>query len=277
MIDFNLTSYKRLLDALLSEGYCFQPFASFLLNEEKRAVVLRHDVDKYPERALRIAEIEAGRLIKGSYHFRISGDVFNVLIIEKIVGMGHEIAYHYEDLSRAVRSHRTSLPMEVIYYNAYTSFLENLALLRQYYPVNVISMHGDPLSPIDNRDLWKTHNYRDAGIICEPYFDIDYSNVLYLTDTGRRWNAGGSNIRDKVITSGSLNAEVNNFETARYRSTAELISSLRKNILPARIIINTHPQRWNAATLAWITEYVLQNTKNPVKRILSIIRKIKGA
>jgi len=32
----------------------------------------------------------------------------------------------------------------------------------------------------------------------EPYFDVDFKEVLYLTDTGRRWDGDAFNIRDKV-------------------------------------------------------------------------------
>ena len=59
-------------------------------------------------------------------------------------------------------------------------------------------MHGSPLSKWDNRDLWKRYDYRDFGIIAEPYFDVDFNEVLYLTDTGRRWNNSKASVRDKV-------------------------------------------------------------------------------
>ena len=59
-------------------------------------------------------------------------------------------------------------------------------------------MHGSPLSKYDNKLLWKYYNYRDFGIIGEPYFDVDFSKVLYLTDTGRRWNGNRVSIRDKI-------------------------------------------------------------------------------
>ncbi len=36
--------------------------------------------------------------------------------------------------------------------------------------------------------MWKRYSYRDFGIIAEPYFDVDFGEVLYLTDTGRRWD-----------------------------------------------------------------------------------------
>ena len=55
-------------------------------------------------------------------------------------------------------------------------------------PVKTICMHGSPLSKWDNRDLWKRYNYRDFGIIAEPYFDLDFDEVFYITDTGRSWN-----------------------------------------------------------------------------------------
>jgi len=61
-------------------------------------------------------------------------------------------------------------------------------------------MHGSPLSKWDNRDLWKRYNYRDFGIIGEPYFDVNFDKVLYLTDTGRRWDGEGVSVRDKVTS-----------------------------------------------------------------------------
>ena len=71
---------------------------------------------------------------------------------------------------------------------AIDDFRLNLEKLRKFYPVKTICMHGSPLSKWDNRDLWKKYNYRDYGIIGEAYFDIDFGEVLYLTDTGRRWD-----------------------------------------------------------------------------------------
>jgi hypothetical protein len=40
--------------------------------------------------------------------------------------------------------------------------------------------------------------YQDFGIIGEPCFDVDYTQVFYLTDTGRKWNHTGTGIRDRV-------------------------------------------------------------------------------
>ena len=59
-------------------------------------------------------------------------------------------------------------------------------------------MHGSPRSKWDSKDLWKKYNYRDYGIIGEPYFDVNFDNMFYLTDTGRRWDGWKVSVRDKV-------------------------------------------------------------------------------
>ena len=43
-------------------------------------------------------------------------------------------------------------------------------------------MHGSPLSRWDNRKLWEKYNYREAGIIGEPYFDVDYTDIFFGDD-----------------------------------------------------------------------------------------------
>ena len=40
--------------------------------------------------------------------------------------------------------------------------------------------------------LWEKYDYRDFGIIGEPYFDINFEEVLYLTDTGQKMGWGSS-------------------------------------------------------------------------------------
>ena len=81
---------------------------------------------------------------------------------------------------------------------AIDDFRLNLRKLRKLYPVKTICMHGSPLSKWDNRDLWKKYDYRDYGIIAEPSFDVDFEEVFYLTDTGRRWDGDSVSVRDKV-------------------------------------------------------------------------------
>ncbi len=290
--DFTPSMYRKLLDALKEAGFSFQTFGEYSLAPGKNIVIMRHDVDRRAQNALRLAEIESEMGIKGSYHFRSVSSSNVPEIIGRIAGLGHEIAYHYEDMSLAAKmaGKAGSSPEEELAARAFESFRENLVYFRTFYPVRVISMHGSPAERIDNRLVWKYFDYHECDIICEPYFDLDYSDMLYLTDTGRRWDGGRYNIRDKALAGGS-NRENGGFaawkvkpvsgsllymtnegldQIARYQihSTKEIISLAGSGELPEKLVINTHPQRWNDALIPWIIELYLQLIKNQLKRFI---------
>lgn len=249
MRDFTTGMYIQLLDALKAGGYQFQTFSDFLQEPKARVVVLRHDADKLPLNSLSFAQIEAAKGMRASYFFRIVPESYTPSVIRQIAALGHEIGYHYEDMDLCNGNVD----------DAYQSFQLNLAKLRELVPVKTACMHGSPLSKYDNREIWKSYDYRHDGIIGEPYFDLDYSKVFYLTDTGRKWNSADTSIRDKVNS--SLNIQIKN--------SRHLIQLIREGSLPDQIMINTHPQRWNDNIFLWMRELVWQGIKNQVKRIIS--------
>ena len=123
------------------------------------------------------------------------------------------------------------------------------------------------LSKYDNRDLWKRYNYGKYGIIAEPYFDMDFCDVLYLTDTGRRWDGEKVSIRDKVVGQKFKTENQNSdFKKLKLRSTMDIIKAAENKELPDKILINTHPQRWNNRYIPWAKELVSQNIKNFIKK-----------
>ncbi|HMB30218.1 MAG TPA: hypothetical protein VKN82_00170 [Desulfohalobiaceae bacterium] len=64
--------------------------------------------------------------------------------------------------------------------------LSSLAKLRDLTTVTTICMHGNPLSRINNLDLLQTRHYKALDIVDEPWLDVDYSRVFYMTDTERK-------------------------------------------------------------------------------------------
>jgi len=246
MQDFTLTTYRKLLQNLYDNGYAFQTLQDYTKQPENKTVILRHDVDRKPENALAIAKIENEAGIKASYYFRIVKESYDENIIKEIAKMGHEIGYHYENLTTCGGDLRLAID----------DFRLNLKKLRKFYPVKTICMHGSPLSKFDNRLMWDKYDYRDFGIIAEPYFDIDFDEVLYITDTGRCWNNSGVSVRDKV----------NSKFDATIKNTHHLIEKIQNNELPDKIMINVHPQRWTDRPLPWFKELIGQNVKNVVKK-----------
>jgi len=248
-MDFTVRIYKDLIAALQLKGYVFKTFEEFIVSDgDQKTIVLRHDVDRLPENALRLAQIENSMGVSASYFFRIVPRVWDTGVIQQIVDMGHELAYHYEDLTIA----------RGVYEDAISHFEKQLARIRTFYPSRTICMHGSPLTRWDNRKIWEIYDYHQYGIIAEPYFDVDYSKVFYITDTGRSWNNTSVSVRDTVHSDFDIHI----------RSTAHMIEMIRAEQMPHKIIINVHPQRWFHPGWGWLKELIMQNTKNVVKKVL---------
>ena len=255
-MDFTLRKYKELLLFLQQQGYQFITFEQYCTQNKPTGqwVILRHDVDRKPQNSLATAQIEHSLGITASYYFRIVPDSNQPEYIRQIAALGHEIGYHYEDMAIANGNAE----------KAFLHFQQQLAYFRQFYPVRTICMHGAPTSQWDGRELWKQYDYRSVNIIGEPYFDMDFSEVLYLTDTGRCWDGYNVSVRDKIpvyqdewVTQGLV-----------YHTTNDLIRAIQVGQTPRRMIITTHPQRWTDNYWAWTKELILQSVKNIIKRII---------
>jgi hypothetical protein len=245
-MDFTLDIYKELLASLSKGDYTFQTFDEFINSPEKNAVVLRHDVDLLPQNSLAFAKIQAKLGISGTYYFRAVPESWNESVIKEIKDLGHEVGYHYECLTTCNGNLEKGIQ----------DFQKNLNNLRKLAPVSTICMHGSPMSKFDSKDLWKTYNYADFQITGEPYFDVDYNSIFYITDTGRKWDGHTASVRDRVAT---------NF-TQTFHSTCDIITAINSNVFPKSAMFTFHPQRWSDNKLMWGKELVLQNVKNVVKK-----------
>ena len=246
-MDFTLTKYQQLLDALKAYGF--------------ESLVLRHDVDLLPGNSLRTARLEAEKGMFGIYYFRAVPESWDELIIKEIASLGHEIGYHYESL--------TTCGGDVD--KAYADFCKNLEALRELAPVRSICMHGSPRSPWDSKDIWKKYDYHALGIESEPYLDTDFSKVFYLTDTGRRWDGYKVSVRDKI-------PEYQDIWISRglvFHGTDDILKALAAGTFPHEVMFTVHPQRWNPFGFAWCKEIALQNLKNVIKRTLVSVNNTK--
>jgi hypothetical protein len=257
--DFTLKTYHQLLDAMVDSGYSFQTYIDFIRKPLPRVVVLRHDIDARSRHALDFAKIQHNRGICGTYYFRIVPGSWDEQIIRAIHAMGHEIGYHYEDMakvSRKVKGNETEVA-----HAGFLHFKKHLEKLRNIAPVETICSHGSPLSPWDNKSLWKHYDYKSVGIEAEPYFDTDFSHIGYLTDTGRCWNGDKIVIRDRP-------GNTDHLKFNHIRNTYDLIEAFRKRTLPEQLLLTIHPQRWHTRPWPWIKELLLQRIKNSAKIIL---------
>ncbi len=250
MKDFTLHKYEQFLKIAIKSGYQLVSYEDYLKSDFQKVMILRHDVDKKPQNALKSAQLQYELGVKGTYYFRAVPESFDTEIIKKIVELGHEIGYHYEDLSLCKGDDKVAI-------NHFEKWLKKL---REFYQVKTICMHGSPLSKWDNRKLWDRYNYQDFGIVAEPYFDLDFNQIFYITDTGRKWDGNKVSVRDKVKSKFDLS----------YHSTDELILAFERNKMPNQILQNIHPQRWTNNKTEWIKELFLQGVKNSIKKAIFV-------
>lgn len=301
MTEFSINALISLYHIFLKK-YSFGPIQQLSSYPGRKHILVRHDVDRTPGKALKLARLEQKMAIQATYYFRTTAICSQLGIIREISNYGHEIGYHYENLSSCVvklglnrkwlsqldkllhpllekRMNNPQLPgieikselkkvisnldthsqmvINSFFQVALEDFEQNLTKLREIADVKTIAMHGSPLIPIDNRLLWLHYDYRNYGIEFEPYFDIDYNEVLYITDAGRTWHDSRANQRDKVDSG----------YKCVFRHIDEIAVSAQKEELPEHIIFNIHPEHWTDNVIEWYYIYLVRAGKNALKRL----------
>lgn len=248
-MDFTISTYRRLVSSFKENGYLFVTFSEFLTsrkNENDKLIIMRHDVDEQAQNALKMASVEHGLGIKATYYFRIVKQSNKPDIIKKIAAMGHEIGYHYEDLSTANGNYELAIK----------SFEEHLHYFRTYYPVKTVCMHGSSTSKYDNRLLWSKFKLEDYNLIGEPYLSLDFTKTYYLTDTGYAWDGGKYATRDVVENKFGLT----------FHFTNDIIYCIRKKEFPCQAMILAHTL-WTDNLFNWTFLHIREIARNHIKQI----------
>ncbi|MCT4602663.1 MAG: hypothetical protein N4A59_07170 [Marinifilum sp.] len=244
--DFTLQSYELICKTIVELKLNVLPFHKYFENELTQPfVILRHDVDKFPQMALQMALLENKYGLRATYYFRNTKSIFKPDIIKKINDLGHEIGYHYETMAQSNGDVNEALEI----------FKGSLIEMRKICTVNTICMHGSSFSKWDNRDLWKKFNFEDYGVIGEPYLSVDYNTVAYISDSGGSWRDTGQRVRDKLP------------QMMQVDSTKDLIEKM-KNDKIEKLIILTHPDRWHSNIIYWGIERFMCKVRNTIKRIV---------
>ncbi len=249
-IDFTLKKYESLCKTISNFSYATVTFEQYFSQKDipKNCILLRHDVDRNIENALKMADIEHRFNLVSTYYCRKTKQVFKPEYFQKIASMGHEIGYHYETLDKAKGNEVEAIKI----------FEQELNVFREFIEIKTACMHGNPLSPWLNSNIWKKYDFKEFGIIGEPYISLDYKNVIYLTDTGRTW--ANKNIRVKDVIRNEYNQK-NNLLIGNISTTDDIINLIKEERFP-QICLLAHPNRWHDHIINWIGESILQNIKN---------------
>jgi len=253
--EFTTAAYADLLDAIDDAGVETLTVREYLASDDlpERFVLLRHDVDRKPGNAERMAEVEAGRDVSATYYCRTS--TFTRERVRRIESLGHEVGYHYEDYVRA------SGDLD----DAHRRFANNVNVFRQACDVDTVCMHGNPLSPHDNRDMWTAAGAPDFeayDLLGEAYLSMDFADVTYFSDTGRTWLDGDLKIKDETVGDDG--------EAVAAETTTDLATLFRTGELD-RACVLAHPSRWADSLPELVSAHSLDRAVNLVKRGMNLI------
>lgn len=245
--DFTLEKYAFLCKSITALGCPVMPVQAFLEAGKplKKMVILRHDVDRNIDAALRMAQLESDFGLRSTYYVRKQPSVFKPEALRTINRIGHEVGYHYEVLTKTKGDVQKAIQM----------FESELSSFREYVPVKTISMHGSPLTPWNNMDIWKSFNYEDYRIQGDAVLSLSGKMLYYFTDTGRSWESDRFNLRDYVDS--ILPAQL-------ILSTDDLIKFLKSETTHP-ICISAHPNRWSDSVVSLGIGIMLDWTINRVK------------
>ncbi|MDO5839831.1 MAG: hypothetical protein Q4Q27_06840 [Methanosarcina mazei] len=259
MRDFTLTKYESLLQAIKKTDYSTCTVYDFLKNNPEKCIILRHDVDRAVNRNLAMAKLEHSYGIRSTYYFRYIEETFKPDIILQMAEMGHEIGFHYEVMDKANGDPEKAIEI-------FKKELEDLRKVTENVTeINTVCMHGNPLKPWSNRDLWQKYDFRDFGLTGEPYLSIDYNKVFYLTDTGRTWADLKIRVKDTIDRTENKNGttiKVDSKVDPRSISSTDDVIHLIQTEKMSQICLLVHPNRWCEDFGGWTKELLFQNVKN---------------
>ena len=289
-MDFTIEKYRELLEAL----------------KKHKSHRIRHDVDLRPEFSLRVAQVEAEMGFRATYYFRSMHFESHAEVIKAIVALGHQAGYHYESLTtckgdmeaayedfcRNLERLRGLVPVSTACahgsprspYNSQSMWESQSRKVTELQSHKVTKSQSHKVTELQSHKVTESQSHKEKtlyhsatqplchsiydihllGIEYEPMLDTDFSKTVYLTDTGRRWDGYKVSVRDKI-------PQYQDEWSARgltFHTTDDIIDGLRRCVIPKDLMVTVHPQRWNLFGLQWAKEFLMQNAKNLVKRVL---------
>jgi hypothetical protein len=101
--DTSYGHYKETLNKYLADGYSFIRLDDYFeKNFDGKSVLMRHDIDKCPNKALDLARIENELGIRSTYFVRVHSNYYNPFgyadynFIRQIRDLGHDLSLHSE-------------------------------------------------------------------------------------------------------------------------------------------------------------------------------------
>lgn len=172
---FTFDSYSELIKVIKREGYTISNYQDF--DNYDKVVIIKHDVDMSPGKALEFARFEKQLGIRTTYNVLLCSDFYNpyskknIEYIREIESLGHEIGLHFDEMRY---EHAEDIVVEIN---------NEIALLEQYINGNVrsFSMHRP------SAETLKANYIVNKGKTVNTYSETFFREFKYVSDSRRNW------------------------------------------------------------------------------------------
>lgn len=246
--------------------------AASLLNEndnKEEFLVLKHDVETNPSKALRLAEIENRYFHKGSYYVQayLLHDDKNIEVLKKIIDLGHEVSYHHDVMD----SNKGDMDKARLEFLRYKKLFE-----QNGFSVLTVCQHGNPVIErkgySSNRDFFRDkeiqNEFSSVTEIMVSYKDKLKVSYKYISDAGYGWKVIFDPENNDIYDSSEKNIPIKDLK--------DVITYVKENHY---VIISTHPHRWHSNKYkALLKDSIFKIIKYIAKLLLKIpgMKKVMG-
>jgi hypothetical protein len=177
-MQYTYDRYREFLEEFLDRGYRFE---SFEPRPTSNTVILRHDIDWSPNKALTIAEIEADLGVSAAFFFLVTSPMYNPLndrvreVVAEIERLGHRVGLHFD-------THQ--------YWDAEPD--ADALRRRVTFEQDVLTDIADRIEPtvaFHNPPDWVLGKSFDGFV--NAYAERFLSDMAYVADSNQRWTDDG--------------------------------------------------------------------------------------
>ncbi len=189
MNNFSYLEYKNIIEKLQINNE-IKDFSE-INNKTKKFLLIRHDVEFSPERALQMAEYEKNMMgINSSYFFQFRNSCYNMCsyknlkILERIINLGHKIGLHVHKNGNQIDSVKNLKKYIISEINIFSKLID--------YPIDRFSFHRPT-----NFELSSNIKIKEKiNVYSNLYFHffnnkkIFKPKIKYFSDSLHTWNYG---------------------------------------------------------------------------------------
>ncbi len=231
---------------------------SALKNGDKRFLILKHDVETNPSKALDLARIENKYGHCSVYYVQayLLDSKENIEILKNIKELGHEVSYHHDVMD----SNSGNLEKAIEEFEKNKEIFEKNGFI-----INTVCQHGNPVAQrkgyTSNRDFFRneeiSEKFGEIAEIMVNYRKKTNVDFKYISDAGYGW---------KIIYDPETNDIIDSSDKDIKLADLDMVFNFVLN--ENAVIVSTHPHRWNSNLFSAVAKTIVFKTIRITARIL---------